>query len=215
VDDPDPDPLRVPALPNLLVREATVAAVLVAAVMMLAIFFNAPLAAPANPGLSPNPTKAPWYFSGLQELLLHLHPTFAVFVIPFFAGAALVCIPYMQCPRSIDGVWFVSRYGRRTAMQAAVAASAVTALLIGLDEWVAKPGQWFSGMPDQIGRGLIPTVLLLAAAVGVYRLVKGRGSACRSEAVQAVFVLVATSFVVLTITGWWFRGKGMSLAWPW
>jgi quinol-cytochrome oxidoreductase complex cytochrome b subunit len=214
-DDPDPDPVRVPALPNLLVREATVAAVLVAAVLMLAIFFNAPLAAPANPGLSPNPTKAPWYFSGLQELLLHLHPTFAVFVIPFIAAAALVCIPYVHYTRSIGGVWFVSRYGRRTAMQVAVAAAAVTALLIGLDEWVVKPAQWFSGMPDQIGRGLIPTLLLLAAAAGVYRMVKGRGSDFRSEAVQAVFVLVATGFILLTAAGWWFRGKGMSLAWPW
>ena len=75
-------PTRVPTVPNLLLRETTVAVTLIAAVMLLAVFFDAPLEDPANPGLSPNPTKAPWYFAGLQEMLLHLHPTFSVFVIP-------------------------------------------------------------------------------------------------------------------------------------
>ncbi len=214
-DDPDPDPLKVPAMPNLLVREATVAAVLVAGVMLLAVFFSAPLAAPANPGLSPNPTKAPWYFSGLQELLLHVHPTFAVFIIPLIAGGALVCIPYVNDNQSIGGVWFASRYGRRTAIRTAAAAVALTSVWVGLDDWVIKPGHWFSGIPAPISRGLIPTILLLAVSIGVYRMVKGRGSAFRSEAVQAVFVLIATAFAVLTFTGWWFRGQGMVLAWPW
>ncbi len=214
-DDPDPDPVRVPAIPNLLVREATVAVVLVAVVMMLSVFFNAPLAEPANPGLSPNPTKAPWYFSGLQEMLLHLHPTFAVFIIPALVAAALVCIPYGNYNQNIDGVWFVSQYGRHTALKTAAAAIVLTPVLIAMDEWMIKPGRWFIDLPPQIGRGLLPTTLLLAVAVGVYRLVKGRTSAFRSEAVQAVFVFFTVTFVVLTITGLWFRGKGMLLVWPW
>lgn len=214
-DDPDPEPVRVPAIPNLLVREATVAVVLVAVVLMLSVFFNAPLAEPANPGLSPNPTKAPWYFSGLQEMLLHLHPTFAVFIIPTLVAAALVCIPYGNYNQNIGGVWFVSQYGRRTALKTAAAAIVLTPVLIAMDEWMIKPGRWFIDLPPQTGRGLIPTTLLLAVAVGVYRLVKGRGPAFRSEAVQAVFVFFTVTFVVLTITGWWFRGKGMLLVWPW
>ena len=76
---PDP-PKKVPSLPDLLLRETVVAMALIAVVMLLAIFFDAPLDDPANPGLSPNPTKAPWYFAGIQELLLHLHVHDAVVV---------------------------------------------------------------------------------------------------------------------------------------
>ena len=59
-----------------------VALVLIASVFTLSAVLDAPLGNPANPGLSPNPTKAPWYFAGLQEMLLHFHPSFAVFVLP-------------------------------------------------------------------------------------------------------------------------------------
>mgnify|MGYP000467629460 CR=1 FL=1 len=48
--------------------------VLIAVIMFVSVIFNAPLGAEANPGLSPNPTKAPWYFAGVQELLFHFHP---------------------------------------------------------------------------------------------------------------------------------------------
>ena len=61
---------RVSTVPDLIVREAAVGLVLIALVLMISIFWNAPLREPANPGMSPNPVKAPWYFLGFQELLL-------------------------------------------------------------------------------------------------------------------------------------------------
>ena len=73
---------KVPTIPNLLVRELTVALVLLACILVFSTLFDAPLQSKANPGLSPNPTKAPWYFMGIQELLLHFHPLFSLFVIP-------------------------------------------------------------------------------------------------------------------------------------
>ena len=47
------------------------------------------------------------------------------------------------------------------------------------------------------------------------RIVTRRFSASRAETVQAVFVLLAVGFAVLTVTGIWFRGEGMRLVWPW
>ncbi|MGB5983814.1 MAG: cytochrome b N-terminal domain-containing protein, partial [Desulfobacterales bacterium] len=85
---------RVPAIPNLLLREVVVALVAIAAVLVLALWFDAPLADKANPGLSPNPTRAPWYFAGFQELLLHFHPLLSLFVMPFTAIIGLLAIPY-------------------------------------------------------------------------------------------------------------------------
>ena len=55
----DETPDRVPVVPNLLVREASMALALTASVMVFSIFFDAVLSAPANPGLSPNPVRAP------------------------------------------------------------------------------------------------------------------------------------------------------------
>ena len=109
-------PVRVASVPNLLVRELVVAAVLLAVLLLLAVFFNAPLHAPANPGLSPNPTKAPWYFAGLQELLLHFPPVLAVSVIPVLAGLLLVLMPFLGEQEGQGGimVWFPARQaGRR------------------------------------------------------------------------------------------------------
>ena len=65
--------------------------------------FDAPLGAPANPGMSTNPAKSPWYFVGFQELQLHFHPLVAVVVIPFLAALALFAIPYLRYPEAVDG----------------------------------------------------------------------------------------------------------------
>jgi len=208
-------PRRVPSLPDLLLRETVVATALVAVVMLLAIFFDAPLADPANPGLSPNPTKAPWYFAGLQELLLHLHPLFAVFIVPLAATAALLTIPYLTYETDTGGVWFASRTGRSAGIVAASAALVVTPVLILLDDWLARPGNRFSGLPAVIGDGLIPFVCLLAAMALFYRMLRRRFSASRNETVQAVFVFLLAAFIIMTITGVWFRGAGMKLVWPW
>ena len=67
---------------------------------MISVFFNAPLEGEANPGLSPNPTKAPWYFMGFQEILLHLHPFMALFLIPILMLLSLISIPYFRYPSS-------------------------------------------------------------------------------------------------------------------
>ena len=115
-------PERAPVVPDLLLRETATALVLIATVLLFSTLVDAPLGEPGNPGLSPNPTRAPWYFSGLQELLLHFHPVFAVFVIPLVTGLGLLAIPYLRYDTDTGGIWFVSRTGRRTAGVAGIAA---------------------------------------------------------------------------------------------
>jgi len=58
---------KLMAYPHLLVREAIVFEVLIIAMVVVALFWDAPLEQLANPLLTPNPAKAPWYFLGLQE----------------------------------------------------------------------------------------------------------------------------------------------------
>ncbi len=206
---------KVPTIPNLLLREIVVALVLIAAIMVISIFFNAPLEAKANPGLSPNPTKAPWYFAGIQELLLHFHPLFALFIIPVFILIALVSIPYLNYQTDTAGVWFASLKGRSMAVVAALVAIIFTPIVIVADEFVIDFTAWVPGLPPIVSNGILPVAFGLAGIVVFYWLVTKKFAATNNESIQSVFVLFIAAFIILTITGIWFRGKGMALMWPW
>jgi quinol-cytochrome oxidoreductase complex cytochrome b subunit len=206
---------RVLFLPNLLLRETVVALILVASVLLLAILAGAPLDTPANPGLSPNPAKAPWYFLGFQELLLHFHPLFAVFVIPLVFSVALAGVAYFRYETAMSGDWFLSDRGRRTALVAVSTALLLTPAWVLLDELAIGPGGWAPGAGPMISNGLLPCAILLAVVAGFYISMKKFFQASKNEAVQALFMLLLTGFVVLTVIGVWFRGAGMALVWPW
>jgi quinol-cytochrome oxidoreductase complex cytochrome b subunit len=204
-----PKTVRVPTLPNLLLREVVTALVVLAGVLLFSTFVNAPLGEPANPGLSPNPTKAPWYFAGFQEMLLHIHPVYAVTVLPLFFGVLLVLVPYLKYDSHAGGVWFISVKGRKAALLAAAVALVATPL-----------GVWISGsvLPAATGAvtgGLMPFVVLLTAGAAFFLLIKRLLQASTNEAVQALFVLLATAFILLTAVNVWFRGPGMALVMPW
>ncbi len=61
-----------------------------------AIIFKAPLEEPANPTWAPNPAKAPWYFLGLQEMLVYFDPWMAGVVLPGIIVVGLIAIPYID-----------------------------------------------------------------------------------------------------------------------
>jgi hypothetical protein len=205
---------KVPSIPNLILREIVVALVLIAVLLLISVFSNAPLGAKANPGLSPNPTKAPWYFAGFQELLLHFHPLFALFIIPILTLIALAGIPYFNYQTETAGVWFASSGGRRTAIVAALTAMIITPIAIIFDEYVIDFATWIPGLPTVVGSGILPAAIVLAGIAVFYWLVKKRYALTNNESIQSVFVLFTVAFIILTITGIWFRGKEMALVWP-
>jgi quinol-cytochrome oxidoreductase complex cytochrome b subunit len=82
--------------PHLLVRHVVVALGTAAVVLGLAVSFSAPLRGLANPNLTPEPAKAPWYFAGLQELLSRFDPLVAGILLPGGAVLALVLLPYID-----------------------------------------------------------------------------------------------------------------------
>jgi len=209
-------PEQVMFLPHLLWRETAVALLLVAAVSLFSALVRAPLGPAANPGLSLNPAKAPWYFLGFQELLVHLHPAFAVVVVPVLGALALAALPYLGFSKAEPrGAWFLSALGRRTARLAALVALVSTPLLIAADEWLLVARADAAGKAAFVTRGLVPLAALLALCVAGFRALRSRLGATPLEATQALFVLLVTAFAVLTATGIWFRGPGMRLVWPW
>lgn len=210
---PEGPPVRVASVPNLLVREMAVAAVLLAVLLLLAVFFDAPLHAPANPGLSPNPTKAPWYFAGLQELLLHFPPVLAVTVIPVLAGFMLALIPFFGEEKGRAGLWFGSRRDRRSALIAATAGIVIVLLWVLFDEYGRTNGAPLSG-DATLMNGLTPFLFWLIGPAGIYIGLRRWFALTHNGAFQAVFVLLVSAFVTLTIIGIGFRGPGMRLIWP-
>jgi quinol-cytochrome oxidoreductase complex cytochrome b subunit len=212
---PPGKPEQVLFLPNLLMREVAQALAIVAGVLVVATLFGAPLGEPANAGMSPNPAKPPWYFAGLQELLIHFHPLFAVVILPLLAGVALALIPYLTRDEGLGGAWFLSVRGRRMALLAGAFGLVATPLGVVLDEHVIDLSGWLPWLPPAVSEGLLPFLLLLALVVAFHVGVRKRYSAAAGETVQATFVLLAVSLAALTAIGAWFRGEGMALVWPW
>src|SRR6266702_1132424 len=102
VGDPGP---QFMTYPHLLIREAIAFQVLVIAMVLVALFWDAPLEQLANPLLTPNPAKAPWYFLGLQELLHFFPPFVAGILIPTLVVIALVVIPYFNVNIEGEPIW--------------------------------------------------------------------------------------------------------------
>jgi quinol-cytochrome oxidoreductase complex cytochrome b subunit len=211
-DDGKDDDEKVPFLPDLLLREVAQALVVLAVVVLLGALIGAPIGERANPGMSPNPAKAPWYFMGFQEMLIHLHPLFAVLILPLAALAGFVTLPWIGNNDGPVGRWFLSAAARRSAGVAAATAFAVTVSAVLLDETTTSAA---SGGPGWFLRGLVPTLLFVGVTVTLTAVMRRRLGLCRNECVQTVVVFLVTTFATLTAIGVIFRGVGMALTVPW
>jgi hypothetical protein len=127
---------------------------------------------------------------------------------------ALFSIPYFNYQKNTAGVWFVSHRGRRMAVVAAVAAFIVTPIGIIADEFIIDFAAWMPDVSPVVSNGILPAAFVLIGIIVFYWLVKEKFAATNNESIQSVFVLLVVAFIVLTIAGIWFRGKGMALMWP-
>ncbi|MCX6247272.1 MAG: cytochrome b N-terminal domain-containing protein [Bacteroidetes bacterium] len=207
--------VMVPVMPNLVYREFIAALALIAVLFSFAALFNAPLLDKANPAYSMNPTKAPWYFAGVQELLMHFHPFFAAFIIPVCVGLFLAWIPFLNYEEPPGGHWFISEKGKRSAGTVAVFAVLFTLSGILFNQYVLNFGIMLHGIPAFISNGIIPLLIVLSFMALYYRFFIRRSGLSKAELVQVIFVFIMVAFLVLTITGIFFRGKDMELSLPW
>ncbi len=128
----------VPVWPNLLFRELLAALGFGILLMVASIVFDAPLEAPADPTLTPNPAKAPWYFVGLQELLVYFDPWVAGVGIPLVIILGLCSIPYIDPTRDGVGTYAL----RKRPMASAIFLTGIVGwfLLIAIGMWFRGPG---------------------------------------------------------------------------
>ncbi len=85
---------KVHVWPHLLVGEFVASLAMTAFLLVFSAVVNAPFLAAANFNFTPNPSKAPWYFLGLQELLTMFHPMVAGVTIPGMGIFGLMLVPY-------------------------------------------------------------------------------------------------------------------------
>lgn len=107
-------PEKLHVWPYLLRAEFLSAIACMIIMMVWSIVLDAPLEEPANANITPNPSKAPWYFLGLQELLVYFDPWIAGVVLPTIIIVGLMAIPYIDV--NPKGVGYYTWKERRFAI---------------------------------------------------------------------------------------------------
>ena len=191
---------KLMAYPHLLIREAIVFEVLIVVMVLIALFWDAPLEQLANPLLTPNPAKAPWYFLGLQELLHFFPPFVAGILIPTLVLLALIVIPYFHINVEGKPLW-----GEHASKRLGIILGVLVALLLLL----AVVNAWTI---------IVPTVLVAALLLVSYQS-KATGGWMAVLRTKPLSWWVMTWFIAtavcLTVVGTFFRGPGWSWVWPW
>ncbi len=190
----------VMTVPHLVVREIIAFEIMVIALAVLSLIFNAPLEWIANPEHTPNPAKAPWYFLGLQELLHYFPPVVAGVLLPTLAVIALIVIPYFRVNVKREGLWKEKPKQTFVVLLVSVGIASIVLLLYGVYAM------------------LIPTWVVTAFMIVPYiskketGFISWLGSRPLSWWIMTWFVLIV---IILTTIGTLFRGPEWSWTWPW
>ncbi len=199
------------AWPVLMWTELALLLGVVAVVLLVAIFADAPLLEQANPAHPDNPAKSPWYFLGIQELVSY--SAFAGgLLIPVLYLVFLFSIPYKDREDEYVGQWFSGSEGKKLVLWSAGAALLAVVLQLfvmirfgWLKDWIPGISQWFVLL---INPATITAALFILAA----EVVKRRKKSSRMGAL-VLFTCSFVALIVFTVVGIWFRGPNWEFFW--
>ena len=190
--------------PHVILREAVALELLTIVLVVISLFWNAPLEQLADPLLTPNPAKAPWYFLGLQELLHYFPPVVAGILIPSLVIIALVVIPYFNVNIKGEPLWGGDRRRRLAYFLAVVIA------ILAFFVFYAEAMPWDA---------IVPTLVVAGLALAGYRSFGRSGGLLGYLSTRPISWWLMTWFISLSITltlvGTFLRGPGWSLVWSW
>ncbi len=197
------DEPMVMTFPHLLVRELVAFLALSLFLVLVSLFFDAPLDAIADPTRTPNPAKAPWYFLGLQELLHYYPPVVAGVLLPGLLIIALAVIPYFQVNVERPSLWESAPLRRLGLLWLAISAlSTVFCFASALPVWSIVVPLWMVGVAMSTGalpwRGGRVALWLRTRSLPFW-----------------IFLWFLVSATTLTATGFFFRGPGWAFTIPW
>ena len=190
---------------ELLFREIIGIEALAVGLFSMALIWKAPLDELANPLHTPNPAKAPWYFTGLQELLHYFPPFVAGIILPVLIVSGLFIIPFVPFFDDVSTAhlcrWARDKSGRYITI--AFVMLVLSALLIRIHAWDALLPLW-----------IVVTLLCLASRTADQQ--KGFRNWVRSRSLSFwIMTLFLMEAVILTSVGTFFRGPSWSWVWPW
>jgi quinol-cytochrome oxidoreductase complex cytochrome b subunit len=190
---------------ELLFREIIGIEALAVVLLSMALIWKAPLDEMANPLHTPNPAKAPWYFTGLQELLHYFPPFVAGIILPVLIVSGLFIIPFVPFFDDVSTAdlcrWARDKSGRTITI--AIVMLVLSALLIRIHAWDALLPLW-----------IVVTLLCLAGRTADQQ--KGFRNWVRSRSLSFwIMTLFLMEAVILTSVGTFFRGPSWTWVWPW
>lgn len=190
---------------ELLFREIIGIEALAVVLLSMALIWKAPLDEMANPLHTPNPAKAPWYFTGLQELLHYFPPFVAGIILPVLIVSGLFIIPFVPFFDDVSTA-DLCRWARdksRRTITIAIVMLVLSALLIRIHAWDALLPLW-----------IVVTLLCLAGRTADQQ--KGFRNWVRSRSLSFwIMTLFLMEAVILTSVGTFFRGPSWTWVWPW
>jgi len=198
--------------PNLLILEIIAGLLITAVLVLMSLAVDAPLRDLANPDVTENPAKAPWYFLNLQELLLHMDAALAGVWIPGLLIVALMVLPYLDRDHRHVGEWFGTRKGVIIATWSAVYTAVWMTALVAFDENVGVRS--LVGEPAILPNWVIP-LGVVAGLVAILHASILPLKPSRREIMMAYFTAFIVGYAHLTLVGSFFRGIGMHLVEPW
>ncbi len=202
-----------PSSPHLTMRILNVVLITTLVTILLSIFVEAPLEGPANPEVTPNPAKAPWYFIGMQELVAY-SAFLGGIVTPLIALLGLASIPFIDRKQEHLGVWFTNKEGKKWSVIGLIWGCAWTSF------WVFVGVQFplreiFSGIDSTIFFEIVNPVNLLFLSFLLLYLLSYKLTRSVHTSVMAIFSAFIIAYILLTLTGAVLRGPNWMFFWPW
>jgi len=197
--------------PVVMWAELAILILTVAALLIMAFLFDAPLREEANPAFAENPAKSPWYFLGIQELVSYSAFAGGV-IIPVLFLVFLISIPYMDREDGNMGTWFSGTAGRRLTWQSLGFSLITTVLFVFILVRFGWFRSWFPDIPQVIIMLVNPATLSALFYIIWAVWIKRRTASSRMSAI-ALFTCTMTGFIIYTAIGIWFRGPNWEFYW--
>ncbi len=200
-----------PSWPHLFYAELAVATIATAAIIVISVWADAPLAELANPEVPENPAKAPWYFLGLQEIVSY-SALMGGMILPTLMMGSLGLIPFLDREKEEVGVWFSGRGSRITALYSLLLTVVVVPAILAFTIQFGWLRDWFPDTPQIIITFINPGTLFVAIFVAWSLLTLVRTGSTRQAAI-ALFTTFLVSFIILTYFATVHRGPNWEFFW--
>jgi hypothetical protein len=166
---------REPVLvwPDAVYVELILAVIATVVLLVWSLLLQAPLEQPANPALTPNPSKAPWYFLGLQELLVYFAPWMAGVTVPALIIFGLMALPYLD-PNPRGNGYYTIRQRRWVYLVFQFGFLQLWVLLILIGTFLRGPNWSFFGLYEYHDPAKLSTMANVSLAQYVWVHLLGR-----------------------------------------